>query len=132
MGYELVDIKYQKEGSNWYLRFFIDKENGIMLDDCQAVSRKVDNILDELDVIPSAYILEVSSPGLERPLKKIADFERFIGGNVKVKTKEAIENNKTFTGKILSVSQNTITISFDKTDISIPYEKIKSANLSVS
>ena len=131
MGYELVDIKYQREGNNWYLRFFIDKENGIVMDDCSAVSRKVDKILDELDIIPNAYILEVSSPGAERPLKKPEDFERYQGEKVIIKTKEAIENSKTFIGNILNASLDSVTITKDKTEIVIHYEKIKSANLSV-
>lgn len=131
MGYELVDIKYQREGNNWYLRFFIDNEVGIVMDDCSAVSRKVDKILDELDIIPNAYILEVSSPGVERPLKKAADFQRFQGEKVKIKTTEAIENSKTFVGNIISASQDSVTITIEKTEIVIPYEKIKSANLSL-
>ena len=89
-GYELVDVEYQKEGQDWILRLFIDHLNpvadqAIGLDDCQQVSRLVTEILDEKDPIPGTYLLEVSSPGLERPLKKLDDFQRFAGRKAEIK-----------------------------------------------
>ena len=78
-GFELVDVEWVKEGANWYLRAYIDKENGITVDDCEEVSRALSDLLDEEDFISENYILEVSSPGLDRPLKKEKDFARSIG-----------------------------------------------------
>ena len=83
--FELVDVEYVKEGANWYLRVYVDKENGINIDDCVLVSRNLEEKLDEADFIEEAYILEVSSPGLTRPLKKEKDFLRNIGKRVEVK-----------------------------------------------
>ena len=84
-GFELVDVEYVKEAGNWYLRAYIDKENGITVDDCEEVSRALSDLLDEEDFISENYILEVSSPGLDRPLKKEKDFARSIGKDVEVK-----------------------------------------------
>ncbi len=111
---ELVDIEYRREPQGWVLRFFLDKEGGITLDDCAMASRQISSLLDVEDIIPTAYNLEVSSPGLERPLKKHADFERFAGHLVKIKTIDPIESEhlgkarKTFTGKLIEVKQDTI------------------------
>ena len=82
--FELVDVEYLKEGSNWYLRAYIDKEGGITVDDCELVSRTLSDILDKEDFISDAYILEVSSPGLGRPLKKEKDFQRSLGKEVEI------------------------------------------------
>ncbi len=85
-GFELVDVEYVKEGSTWYLRAYIDKPDGISIDDCEAVSRRLSDILDEKDYIDEAYILEVSSPGLGRPLKKEKDYKRSLGKEVEIRT----------------------------------------------
>ncbi len=92
--YELVDVQYVKEGANWYLRLFVDKEGGLTLDDCTKISRAVNQELDRIDPIDKAYILEVSSPGIERPLKKDADFIRFAGEKVEIKLYAAIDGKK--------------------------------------
>lgn len=89
--FELVDVEYVKEGGNWYLRAYIDKEGGITIDDCEVISRELSDLLDREDFIPDAYILEVSSPGLGRQLKKNKDFERNLGKEVEVKLYKAIE-----------------------------------------
>ena len=89
--FELVDVEYVKEGATWYLRAYIDKEGGITVDDCEIVSRELSELLDREDFIPDAYILEVSSPGLGRQLKKDKDFARSIGKEVEVKLYKAIE-----------------------------------------
>ena len=78
--FELVDVEFVKEGQNWFLRLYVDKPGGILIDDCELVSREVEKLLDESDPIEQAYILEVSSPGLDRPLKKDKDFERYKEG----------------------------------------------------
>lgn len=89
--FELVDVEYVKEGANWYLRAYIDKEGGITVDDCEIVSRELSDLLDKEDFIPDAYILEVSSPGLGRQLKKEKDFKRSLGEEVEVKLYKGIE-----------------------------------------
>ena len=96
--FELVDVEYVKEGSNWYLRAYIDKPGGITVDDCEAVSRRLSDLLDEEDFIDDAYILEVSSPGLGRPLKKDKDFARSIGEEVEIRTFRPVDHEREFTG----------------------------------
>lgn len=111
--YELVDVEYVKEGANWYLRAYVDKEGGITIEDCEIVSRELEAKLDEKDPIPEQYILEVSSPGLDRPLKKEKDFERSIGKLVDVKLYKAIDKNKEFTGKLIEYNKEEITIELE-------------------
>ena len=106
-GFELVDLELKREGRDWFLRLFIDKPGGITLDDCVEVSREVSAVLEVEDPIESTYRLEVSSPGLDRPLKKPTDFERFAGQQVKLKTHTLIDpderghRRKTFVGELL-------------------------------
>ena len=97
-GFELVDVEYVKEGGSWYLRAYIDKPGGIAVDDCEVISRALSDLLDEHDFIEDSYILEVSSPGLGRPLKKEKDFVRSQGELVEVRTYRAIQHQKEFTG----------------------------------
>jgi len=111
---ELVDIEYQREGQGWVLRIYLDKNGGITLDDCARASREFSPLLDVEDVVGTAYTLEVSSPGLERPLKKLADFSRFKGHSVKIKTRVSCDpdlrghKRKTFTGELLGVEEQKI------------------------
>ena len=107
-GFELWDVEYVKEGSNWYLRAYIDKPGGIMVDDCEVVSRELSDILDEKDFIDEAYILEISSPGLGRPLKKERDFERSLGEEVEIRTYRAIDGQKEFLGILKSYDKDTV------------------------
>ena len=93
-GFELWDVEYVKEGGNWYLRAYIDKPGGINVEDCEVVSRELSDILDEKDYIDEAYILEVSSPGLGRPLKKEKDFARSIGKEVEIRTYRMVDKQK--------------------------------------
>ena len=109
-GFELVDVEYVKEGSSWYLRAYIDKPGGITVDDCEAVSRKLSDLLDEHDFIDDSYILEVSSPGLGRPLKKEKDFKRSIGRDVEIKLYRAVDHVKEFTGTLTAYDEQTVTI----------------------
>lgn len=111
--FELVDVEYVKEGSNWYLRAYIDKPGGINVDDCEIVSRRLSDLLDEKDYIEDAYILEVSSPGLGRPLKKEKDFVRSIGEEVEIRTYRAINREKEFTGVLKSFDKDTIVIELE-------------------
>ncbi len=108
--FELVDVEYVKEGGTWYLRAYIDKPGGITVDDCEKVSRKLSDLLDEKDYIDEAYILEVSSPGLGRPLKKDKDFARSIGEEVEVRTFRPIGRQKEFTGILKSYDKEKIII----------------------
>ncbi|MCI9423775.1 ribosome maturation factor RimP [Lachnospiraceae bacterium WCA-9-b2] len=126
-GFELVDVEYVKEGSTWYLRAYIDKPDGISIDDCEAVSRRLSDILDEKDYIDEAYILEVSSPGLGRPLKKEKDYKRSLGKEVEIRTYRMIEKQKEFTGILKEYDETTVTIeedggnvrTFEKADIAL-------------
>lgn len=112
-GFELVDVEYVKEAGTWYLRAYIDKPGGITVDDCEAVSRKFSDILDEKDYIEDAYIFEVSSPGLGRPLKKEKDFQRSLGEEVEVRTYRAIERQKEFAGILKAFDKDTVTIAYE-------------------
>ena len=107
---EIYDVEYVKEGSEWYLRCFIDKEGGVNIDDCEAVSRALSDALDEKDFIADAYILEVSSPGLGRVLKKDKHLEKSIGEEVEIKTYKPIDKCKEFKGVLKGYDGNSITI----------------------
>ena len=109
-GYELVDIEYVKEGSQYYLRCYVDKEGGITIDDLEGVSRLLSDRLDEEDFISEAYILEVSSPGLGRPFKKEKDFERNIGKRIEIHLYRAVSGQKQLTGQLIGYDKDTITI----------------------
>ena len=115
-GFELVDVEYVKEGSNWYLRAYIDKPGGISVDDCEKVSRRLSDILDEKDYIEDSYIMEISSPGLDRPLKKEKDFQRNMGKLVEVRTYRPIEKQKEFCGILTAFDSNSVTIDEDGTE----------------
>lgn len=131
-GYELVDIEFKKEGANWYLRVFMDKEGGFTINDCEEVSRFLEQKLDKDDPIEQAYILEVSSPGLDRPLKKEADFVKFAGSVVDVKLYKAREKRKEFQGVLKGLENNIVTIEEENgTEISFSREEIASIKLAV-
>lgn len=112
-GFELVDVEYVKEAGTWYLRVYIDKPGGITVDDCEVVSRQFSDILDEKDYIEDAYIFEVSSPGLGRPLKKEKDFKRSMGEEVEIRTYRAIDRQKEFTGILKAYDNDTVTIAYE-------------------
>ena len=126
-GFELVDVEYVKEGGNWYLRAYIDKPGGITVDDCEVISRELSDKLYEKDFVEEAYILEVSSPGLGRPLKKEKDFARSLGEEVEVRTYRAVNRQKEFTGILKAYDKDSITIeleneekmTFARTDIAL-------------
>lgn len=127
--FELVDVEYVKEGSDYYLRVYADKEGGINIDDCVLISRALEAKLDEADKIKDAYILEVSSPGLTRPLKKDKDFKRSIGKLVELKLYKQYNGTKEYIGVLEDFDENTITImndddnheeiTFNRSDISM-------------
>lgn len=111
--FELVDVEYVKEASVWYLRAYIDKEGGIAVDDCAVISRKLGEWLDEKDFIDDSYILEVSSPGLGRPLKKEKDFVRSMGKEVDIKLYRQLNKQKDFTGTLKSYDKEMVTIEME-------------------
>ena len=110
-GVEIYDIEYVKEGSDWYLRAYIDKPEGVNIVDCENVSRALSDALDSEDFIPDAYILEVSSPGLGRALKKDKHLEKSLGAEVEIKTYKPIDGQKEFTGVLKAYDADTVTIS---------------------
>jgi len=112
-GIELIDVEYVKEGSEWYLRLYIDKVGGVSLDDCQLVSESLNDILDEKDLVKGKYIFEVSSPGIDRPLKTDRDFERYKGVEVELHLYAPIENSKLFIGKLIGRENSEIIIEED-------------------
>ena len=127
----LVDVLYRRESSGWVLRLLIDKEDGVTLDDCTAVSREVSHLLDIEDIIEQAFNLEVSSPGLDRPLKSVGDFQRFAGRKAKVTTKEPIEGNQVFMGRINKVEDELITMEVGQQELRIPFSEVAKARLEV-
>lgn len=115
--FELVDVEFVKEAGTNYLRIYIDKEGGITIDDCEIISRALSDLLDEKDYIDEAYILEVSSPGLGRPLKKDKDFARSIGEDVDIKLFKPIDKQKEFSGVLEAYDEKEITVKLDEETI---------------
>ena len=111
--FELVDVEFVKEGSDWYLRVYIDKDGGITVDDCELISRAFNEILDREDYISEQYIFEVSSPGLMRPLKKEKDYKRSVGKLIDIKLYNPVDKCKEFTGVLDSYDKDTVTIKMD-------------------
>ncbi|AHV97823.1 ribosome maturation factor RimP [Paenibacillus sp. 7124] len=130
-GFELVDVEYVKEGSNFFLRVFVDKEGGIDIDDCGNVSEFLSAKLDENDPIPGAYFLEVSSPGAERPLKKAEEVAKAVGKDVFVTTYEPIDGLKEFEGRLVSFENGEMLIAVGKKQHVVPYAKVASARLAI-
>lgn len=127
LGFELVDVEYVKEGGTMYLRAYIDKEGGITVDDCETVSRRMNDLLDIEDYIEESYIFEVSSPGLGRPLKKEKDYIRSMGKELEIRTYRAVNREKEFYGILKAYDADTVTIvtedgeelTFAKADIAL-------------
>jgi ribosome maturation factor RimP len=126
MNFELVDVEYVKEGGIYYLRAYIDKEGGITVNDCEAVAREMNVLLDEEDFIPDSYTFEVSSPGLGRPLKKEKDYVRNMGKEVEIRTYRAINRSKEFYGLLTAYDKASVTIdsegeklTFERADIAL-------------
>lgn len=131
LGLELVAVEYIKEGVHWYLRLYIDKEEGVDLDDCTNVSHAVSDLLDKNDPIPQAYMLEVSSPGLERPLKKDEDFIRFQGKLVHIRTKEVFQGYQEFTGYLAGIDNEAIILEYENEKVQLPKNIIEKANIAL-
>lgn len=127
LGYELYDVQYLKEGKDYYLRITIDKPEGITIEDCETVNRAIDEMLDEADFISTAYFLEVSSPGLERILRKPWHFEKQIGNQIQVKLFQAIEKQKELQGILIESNENEL-----KMQINEKLIKIEKKNIAVA
>lgn len=132
-GFELVDVEYVKEGSNRFLRVFVDKEGGIDIDECGRISEYLSEKLDAQDPIKDAYFLEVSSPGAERPLKKTDDFLKAVNKYVFVSTYEPVNGLKEFEGELLDYDTEAgqLTIEVGKKQYTIPLNKIAGARLAI-
>ena len=129
LGFELVAVELVGSGDDRILRVYIDHPDGITVDDCADVSRQVSAVLDVEDPIPGAYVLEVSSPGLDRPLVKAADFERFRGSLVKLRTREAVLGRKNFTGMLSEASGDNVVVEVDGEPYEIEFANIEKARL---
>ena len=128
LGFELVDIEYLKEGSQWYLRVYIDKDEGITIDDCSEVSLALSKNIDDIDPIKEAYTLEVSSPGLDRPLKTPRDFVKYKGEIVEISLYKGIDGIKHFEGKLIGLIDQNIVILNNK-DKELSFEKMSVAQV---
>jgi ribosome maturation factor RimP len=131
-GFSLVDVAYKRERGAWVLRVFIDKEGGVTLDDCARVSREFGQLLDVEDIIPTSYHLELSSPGLDRPLKKEDDFVKYSGRKVRIKTKEQISGRRNFKGALLGCTEGKVMVKVEGSEVfAIPFSSILKANLEI-
>jgi ribosome maturation factor RimP len=129
-GLSLVDIQYQSERGGWILRVLIDKKQGITLDDCARVSREFGQLLDVENTIPTSYRLEVSSAGLDRPLKKMEDFVRYTGRRVRIKTKDPVSGRRNFKGDLLGCIEGKVMVKVEGSEVfTIPLSSILKANL---
>lgn len=130
-GLELVDLKYAGGGPGMVLRIFIDKEDGVTVQDCADISREFGFLLDLQDVIPYSYTLEVSSPGLDRALKTSRDFMRFKGKRVKIKTNEDLYQRRVFIGRLVDFQDDIASVQMDGEVYNIPFFNIEKANLEI-
>jgi len=128
---ELVEVQFRRESLGWVLRVLIDKSDGVTVDDCSTISRQVSDLLDVKDIIHHPYTLEVSSPGVRRPLKKESDYKRYIGECVTIKTSCLIDNRKTFKGKLTGYQQDTVLVEVEGKEYTIPCGVIEKANLDI-
>lgn len=128
---ELVHTEFIQDGKTWVLRIYIDKEEGITIDDCRLISRQLSYELDVEDIIPHAYTLEVSSPGIDRIMGKINDYKKYSGENIVIKLKQSFENRKKFTGVLVGITddEKNVIVEVNNEEFTIPYSLIKKANL---
>ena len=129
MGYELVEIEFNSHPKNKVLRLYIDKEEGILIEDCSEVSRQVSAVIDVEDPISGFFNLEVSSPGLDRPLRKLEDYERFKDEMVKIKTSMPQDGQRNFKGQIKDVDKDSVLIECEGKEVSLLISAIEKARL---
>jgi len=130
-GVELFDVEILGQVGNLTVRVIIDSDRGVGINDCERVSRQLEALMDIEDPVPGSYTLEVTSPGLDRPLRSLEDFRRFQGRLARIVTKEKLNNQSFFIGRIAKVTSNTVIISIGKKELEIPYEIIDRANLEI-
>ena len=131
-GCSLWDVEYVKEAGSYYLRVYIDKDGGVSINDCEAISRALDPILDEADPIPDSYIFEVASAGAERELKRPGDFEKFIGHEVEVKTYRPLNGRKAFVGTLRAYEDGDVTVTVGSEEINLAGADVAQVKLHVS
>ena len=131
-GCSLWDVEYVREAGSYYLRVYIDKPGGVSINDCEAISRTLDKLLDEADPIPDSYIFEVASAGAERELKRPSDFEAFMGSEVEVRTYKSINGQKAFVGTLEKYEDGAVTLSSGKKQIRLEKQDIALVKLHVS
>lgn len=131
-GCSLWDVEYVREAGSYYLRVYIDKPGGVSINDCEAISRTLDKLLDEADPIPDSYIFEVASAGAERELKRPSDFEAFLGSEVEVRTYRPIDGQKAFVGTLEKYEEGTVTLSSGKKQIRLEKQDVALVKLHVS
>ena len=129
LGYELVDVEYASDRGRWVLRLYVDKEAGVTIDDCVRVSREIGDLIDVKDIINHEYVLEVSSPGLNRRLKKEKDFVKAIGKKIKVKTTVPVDGRRNYTGRLSKFEDGMIYLEMDGGLILLPWQKVDKANI---
>ena len=129
LGFELWGYEYRPHSESALLRIFIEKENGIAVEDCAQVSRQIGAVLDVENIIPVAYILEVSSPGMDRVLFTAEQYQNYIGDTIKIRTRTPIEERRNFKGSLIKTSDTTVTLKIDNKEFDIPFETIDRARL---
>jgi ribosome maturation factor RimP len=129
IGFELVDLEYLMERGRWVLRLYIDREKGVTLDDCARVSREMGDVMDVHDLIPHRYVLEVSSPGLNRPLRKDRDFEGAVGKKIKVRTAVPVGGRRNFTGTLTGFREGNLLMETNGQEVTLARSEVEKANL---
>jgi len=129
MGFDLIEIEHFPNPKHGVLRLFIDREGGVTIDDCADVSRQISALIDVEDPIRGQFNLEVSSPGLDRPLRRLKDFQRFTGSLVKLKTVVPLEGQRNFKGRLLEANEEVLVIETDTEEISLPMNAIEKARI---
>ena len=133
LGYEVVDVEWVQQRARWLLRIYIDQPDGITHEDCTAASREISTILDVSDIIPQAYVLEVSSPGLDRPLRSPEHFRKFIGETARVRLRQGVEGRRNFTGTIVRVDDDeAVVLEAGGREFTLPVDDVDKANLKYS
>jgi len=131
-GCSLWDVEYVREAGTWYLRIYIDREEGVSINDCERISRRLDPMLDEADPIPDSYVFEVGSAGAERELKRPGDFEQFMGHQVEVKLYQPMDGRKSYVGELAAYEQGNVTVNTGKSAVSFTKAQIAQVKLHVS
>jgi ribosome maturation factor RimP len=129
MGFDLIEIEHFPNPKHGVLRLYIDKEGGVNVDDCSTVSRQISALIDVEDPVSGQFNLEISSPGVDRPLRRLVDFQRFTGSLVKLKTVMPLEGQRNFKGRLLEASEETLVIETDDEEISLPMSTIDKARI---